>query len=269
MTRRNAEHHCDGVWIDLDVVLDAAGEDQLDEAARVAASLGATGLIGDAASLERTRIPESLGTLVRGVPEEHAPWDLALVVDPSRLDHASAWCSRTAGQLVLSEEIIGVLGHEGLDRLGGADPVAGIWCEDPDGEALELARSSEDWTGFHGGLEFATAYRAGAGALAGPIPILHPALAAALHELRRDHVERAHDAERRLARWIETDLLPACRALGLERGEMGRAAIEIGGWLRPKADHLGEGRFELRRQLVDLAASLDLASVAALLSSAV
>lgn len=268
MTRRNAEHHCDGVWIDLDVVLDAAGEDQLDEAARVAASLGATGVIGGAASLERTRIPGSLGTLVRGVPEGHAPWDLALVVDPSQLVEASAWYSRTAGQLVLSEEIIGALGPEGLDRLGGADPVAGIWCEDADGGALELARSSEDWTGFHGGLEFATAYRAGAGALAGPIPILHPALAAALHELRRDHVERAHDAERRLARWIETDLLPACRALGLERGEMGRAAIEIGGWLRPKADHLGEGRFELRRQLVDLAASLDLASVAALLSSA-
>lgn len=268
MTRGDSEHHCDGIWIDLDVVLHAAGEDQLDQAARVAANLGATGLIGDPASLERTRIPDSLGTLVRGMPEERAAWDLALVVEPSQLDEAAAWCGRTGGQLVLSEETVSALGAEGLDRLGGASTVAAIWCEDAESAALELARSSEDWTGFHGGLEFAAAYRAGAGALAGPLPMLHPALAAALHDLRRADVDRAHHAERGLARWIEASLLPACRALGLERADMGRAALEVGGWLRPGADRLRKKKVELRHELIEFAASLGFADVVDLLNGA-
>ena len=268
MTRQGAEHHCDGVWLDLGLVLDAAGQDQLDAAARAAARLGATGLIGDAATLERTRIPETLGTLVRGTPGEHAPWDLALAAEPSRLDEGAIWCTHTGGQLVLSEPTVRSLGADGLDRLGRVGAVAAIWCEDVDGEMLELARSSEDWTGFHDGLEFAAAYRAGAGALAGMIPILHPALAISLHRLRRDRVEQALDAERRLARWFETSLLPACRALGMERKEMGRAALEVGGWLGPDDARVGDGWVELRHQLIELAASLGLASVADLLGEA-
>lgn len=268
MTGQSAEHHCDGVWIDLDLVLDAAGHDRLDDAASAAASLGATGLIGDAATLERTRIPETLGTLVRGTPGEHAPWDLALAVEPSGLGEGAIWCKHTGGQLVLSEATVHSLGVDGLDRLGRAGAVAAIWCEDVDGGVLELARSSEDWTGFHDGLEFAAAYRAGAGALAGLIPILHPALAISLHRLRRDRVEQALDAERRLARWFETSLHPACRALGMEREEMSRAALEIGGWLRPGDARVGDGRLELRHELIQFAASLGLASVADLLSEA-
>ncbi|MEE2939554.1 MAG: hypothetical protein VX460_04135, partial [Planctomycetota bacterium] len=263
-----SEHPCDGVWIDLDAVLDAAGEEQLDEAASVAARLGVTGLVGGTSALGRTRVPESLGTLLRGTPEERAPWDLALASDPSTLDEASAWCARTGGQLVLPEATIRSLGAGALDRLGSAGAVAAIWSEDAEGEALELARSADDWTGFHGGLEFATAFRAGAGALAGPIPILHPGLAMALHELCRDHVERAHDAERRLARWLETSLLPASRAVGLERRAISRAALEVGGWLSTGRLHLGDAGMELRRELIELLASLHLRDVVELWSDA-
>ena len=268
MTRQSAEHHCDGVWIDLDAVLDAAGVDQLNEAALVAASVGAAGLIGDGDALRRTRVPQSLGTLLRGIPEERAPWDLVLADAPSTIDEASAWSSRTGGQLVLSENALSSLDADRLDRLGGAGLVAAIWCGGTEGEALELTRSFEGWTGFHGGLEFAAAYRAGAGALAGPIPLLHPALGMALHELCRDDVEQAHTAERRLARWLEASVLPACRTLGLERPELGRAAIEIGGWLRTGDTLPGEQKLELRHQLIELSVSLGLDPVARLMSEA-
>ena len=263
------EHHCDGVWIDLDAVLDAAGEGLLDQAARVAASVGATGLIGESGALERTRIPDSLGTLHRGMPEDGSAWDLALVDDPSRLEEASAWSARTGGQLVVSEQAVRCVGAEGRAGIGAPGAVTAIWSEDAEGEALDLVRSSEGWTGFHGGLEFAGAYRAGAGALAGPIPLLHPALAVALHELCRTDVARALGAERQLARWVETSLLPACRSAGLERPALGRAAIGIGGWLRSDFPIPGEKVLELRRQLIGLAASFGLAQAAEALDEAV
>ena len=263
------EHHCDGVWIDLDAVLDAAGEGQLDQAARVAASLGATGLIGESDALGRTQVPASLGTLLRGVPEDGSAWDLALVEDRSQLEDASAWSARSGGQLVLSEEAIHCVGAEGHAPGGAAGAVTAIWCEDAEGEALELVRSSDGWTGFHAGLEFADAYRAGAGALAGPIPLLHPALAMALHELCRTDVARAHESERQLARWVETSLLPACRSVGLERPALERAAVGIGGWIRSDGALPGEKILELRRQLIELAASFGLAQAAEALKEAV
>lgn len=268
MTVHGDEHHCDGVWIDLDAVLDAAGKGLLDQAARVAASLGATGLIGESDALERTRIPDSLGTLLRGMPEDGSAWDLALVDDPSRLEEASAWSARSGGQLVLSERAVRWAGAEGHAGIGAARAVTAIWSEDAEGEALELVRSSEGWTGFHAGLDFAGAYRAGAGALAGPIPLLHPALAMALHELCRTDVERAHSAERQLARWVETSLRPACRSQGLERSELGRAAIGIGGWLPTEGVLPGQQVLKLRRPLIEFAASFGLAPVAKALSEA-
>ena len=49
---------------------------------------------------------------------------------------------------------------------------------------------------------------------------------------------------------------------------MGRAALEVGGWVRPRADRLGATGVELRHELIELAASLGLASVAELLTEA-
>ena len=97
------EHHCDGVWIDLDAVLDAAGEGQ---PTRPRASRRASARPGSSASdaLGRTRSPSPWAPFSAGSPRSTFAWDLALVGDRSQLEEASAWSARSGGQLVLSEE---------------------------------------------------------------------------------------------------------------------------------------------------------------------
>ena len=183
-------------------------------------------------ALGRTQVPASLGTLLRGVPEGGSAWDLALVEDRSQLEDASAWSARSGGQLVLSEEAIHCIGAEGHAPVGAAGAVAAIWCEDAEGEAWNSF--APPMAGRDSTLASSSPMRTAPAQapLAGPIPLLHPALAMALHELCHTDVARAHESERQLARWIETSLLPACRSVGLERPALERAAVGIGGWIR-------------------------------------
>ena len=132
LTVHGDEHHCDGVWIDLDVVLGAAGEGQLDEAARVAASFGATGLIGDAASLERTlghpRVPgharprRAGGARAVGPGARRRPHPAGRGVGLVFVHRGSARAVRGGDSAHRPR------GHAPIG--GGADTVAGIWCED-------------------------------------------------------------------------------------------------------------------------------------------
>lgn len=258
MTGRDAEHPCDGVWLDLDAVLGVAGDVQLDVDALEAAEV--VGLVGSPPTLARATGRGALGTLATETPHSGEAPDLVLVtsLETADLARAGRWAEVHQGQLVLDARVLDGLGGDPRGGPWSERAVAGLRVHDAHADALELVRADEALAGFHGTLEFASAYRGGAGSLAGPLPLLAPGWMATLLERCERRGGEAVDAERRLARWIETAVLPAARVFGANRDQLPALLAEIGGWLDVERPLLGEEVHRLRDGLAYLGEDLGL-----------
>lgn len=269
---RPTEHPCDGVWIDVTPFASAPVRVQRTAESRAERD-GAAGWIVPARAFT-----DALGSALDGLPMRvdldaasgrgGGPKEVARVLDlgadligvPVELSTLEDSKGRAAVERIAeragAEEVDLVL----LPRYGGVDlaerivqltretsGILAVSIERHDEEVLDVYAGVDELGVFGPGLDFASCFRRGAGAVDRFLGELSPAAAVHLLDLCGRKVGAALDLERRLQRFVETDLDRALRRIGGSDEARGRLLVALGGWCRSlDPPDLGEAGTDLR-----------------------
>ncbi|MEM9801880.1 MAG: hypothetical protein AAGA20_16255 [Planctomycetota bacterium] len=263
----NDGHPIDGVWIEAQPFVGASAK-TLRAAEAAAVRAGATGWVVDAGdwdaplSTRWTELPVRVDLRADGSSTE-----VARVVDLGADLVGVPFAGARAAELVRlaaardAECVLTVQWADG--PLAGAaralalesESVVAVSLDRADEEALDALRADESLGAFVPGLQVASGYRRGAGAVDRDLGLLAPGGAARLLALCDSDVAAALEVERRLQRFAETRLAPAARRA--EAAGVGRASLlaAVGDWCPglavPGLDDAGIDPDELRAELAE------------------
>lgn len=247
-------HPCEGVWIEAAPFRELSLR-SLQKVERVARSAGAVGWVVPESSWIADAV-DGLGKsairidLQRGTRDAARPADLerALEVEPDLiglpvhdLDRLPSAALRANQQLVAraaEDEVDVVLLARGTPAEAAAvaafaaehEAVLAVSLDTVDEEALDTLCRNEALCVKTSGIEFASAYRHGAGAIDRFLGLVSPAAAVAFLELCSRDVTAALDVERRLQHFVETHIEPLRRRLGGDEAALGGILVALGGW---------------------------------------
>jgi hypothetical protein len=247
-------HPCDGVWIEAAPYRDLSLR-SLRKVERLARDAGTVGWV----------IPESpwiadavngLGKsairidLRRGARDSAHPADLerVLEVEPDliglpvhgleRLPDAALRANEQLVARAAEDDVDVVLLAQGTSAETAAiaafaadhEAVLAVSVDIVDEEALDTLCRDETLCILTSGVEFASAYRHGAGAIDRFLGLVSPAAAVAFLALCSKDVTTALDVERRLQHFVETHVEPLRRRLAGDDEALGGILVALGGW---------------------------------------
>ena len=247
-------HPCAGVWIEAAPFRELSLR-PLRKAERLARNAGTVGWV----------IPESpwiadavdgLGKsairidLRRGTCDAARPADLERVLevepdliglpvhDLDRLPRAALLANERLIARAAEDEVDVVLLARGTPTEAGAvaafaaehEAVLAISVDIVDEEALDALCRDEALCIQTSGIEFASAFRHGAGAIDRFLGLVSPSAAVAFLELCAEDVTAALDVERRLQHFVEAHIEPLQRRFGGDDAVLGGILVALGGW---------------------------------------
>ncbi len=251
-----SEHPCDGPWLSLDDMLATCAPKDVGPFLEAAADWGLTGIMActDGLLAYPMALPESLGVL--------EIQDVGSSGDPTQSQATGSGADLVALRPGRDQERAAVLDLRGTGPLHSTAIVpwpdlTAVLLPRADEDTLDALSRFEDLAVFVPGDEFASGYRLGAASHFGVLTALHPWAAVQASELVSEDLPLALDLERRLQRFLETDVAPRLRRLGLGLEDRDTLLVEVLGWCPVERPRLAPGDAEsladsLRMDLAEL-----------------